>query len=136
MSDTHAIKLKMDVLNEKGNEFVSVTDLYNVSIFTDENMLKFQEREAQENTHYTDMETKVFLNNRKQTENSFLSGLFLEEISVSKKEELTSESETMNTGILLIGVFAFIIFVLAMLRYNIYRAVRRRKDADNGNLYR
>lgn len=136
MSDTHAIKLKMDVLNQKGNEYVSVTDLYNVSIFTDENMLEFQEKEAQENAYYTDTGTKVFLNNRKQTENSFLSGLFLEEISVSKKEELTSESETMNTGIFLIGVLAFIIFVLAMLRYNIYRAVRRRKDADNGNLYR
>lgn len=136
MSDTSAIELKMDVLNEKGNEFVSVTDLYDISIFTDENMLEFQNRETQENTYYADVGTKVFLDNREQTENAFLSGLFLEEVAVSKKEEFASESQTMNTGIFLIGVFVFIIFVLAMLRYNIYRRVRRRKDADNGNLYR
>lgn len=136
MSDRSNIELKMDVLNEKSNEFVSVTDLYDISIFTDENMLEFQNRETQENTYYADVGIKVFLDNREQTENAFLSGLFLEEVTVSKKEELTSESQTMNTGIFLIGVFVFIIFVLAMLRYNIYRRVRRRKDADNGNLYR
>lgn len=136
MSDRSNIELKMDVLNEKSNEFVSVTDLYDISIFTDENMLEFQNRETQENTYYADVGIKVFLDNREQTENAFLSGLFLEEVTVSKKEELTSESQTMNTGIFLIGVFVFIIFVLAMLRYNIYRRFRRRKDADNGNLYR
>lgn len=136
MSDRSNIELKMDALNEKGNAFVSVTDLYDVSIFTDENMQEFQNRETQKNTYYADVGTKVFLDNREQTENAFSSGLFLEEVAVSKKEEFTGESEAMNTGIFLIGVFVFIIFVLAMLRYNIYRTVRRKKDADNGNLYR
>ena len=51
MSDRSNIELKMDVLNEKSNEFVSVTDLYDISIFTDENMLEFQNRETQENTY-------------------------------------------------------------------------------------
>lgn len=135
MSDTNTIELNMDVLNEKGNEFVSVTDLYDVSIFTDKNMLEFQNRENQENAYYADMGTQVFLDNRVQTENTFQSNLFLEETSVSKKEEFTGESEMINIAIILIGVFVFIIFVLSMIRYNIYRMMRRKKDADNGNLY-
>lgn len=135
MNETDNIKLKMDVLNGKSNSYVSMTDLYDVNIFTDKNMLEFQNKKTKESEYFSDIGTNVFLDKWEDTESTFQANLFLEKMSISKKQEITGETKIMNIGISFIVVFVFIIFVLCMIRYNIYRMIRRRKDADNGNFY-
>lgn len=61
--------------------------------------------------------------------------LFLDEISFSKKQEVLDNTFKANEGVLFIVILVAVVFILGMVRYNIYRAIRRKKNADNSDIY-
>lgn len=135
MSETDDIKLNTDVLNANGETYVSVTDLYNVNIFTDKDMQDFKLRKEMQETYYNKISQNVFEMNGKENDTLVLSNLFMDTMTISKKQEIAGDSDAADGWILAAGLLVLAIFVLSMVHYNIYRSIRRKKDADSNNLY-
>ena len=132
--DMNRIKLNMDALiNDKGT-YSSVTDLYDVHIFTDAAMQEFRQKKEKVNDHYSGIQNNVFLA-EKQEADHLESTLFLDTVTLSKKQDVTGASLEWNQGLLACGILVFFVFLLGMIRYNTYRTIRRKKDADYGNIY-
>ncbi len=129
------IKLDMEVLRQNNETYTSVTDLYGVHIFTDTDMKEFQIRETMENSCYDGIKQTIFLDKWEGKNNLVQSSLFLKETSVSKRQEVLDNSVKTNIGMFFIGFLVLVIFILSMIRYNIYRMVRRKRDADKDNFY-
>lgn len=135
MNDTAKIELELDVLNDNNNTYVSVTDLYDVNIFTDKDMEAFQSREEQEKSNYINIQDSVFVTQTEQQNNMLYSTLFPEATAISKKQDITDKETYSNVGYAVIGIMTFVFFVLSMIQYHIYRAIRRKKDANTNNIY-
>lgn len=135
MSETDDIELNMETLSRNSGTYTSVTDLYNVRIFTDADMQELQTKEEKENSYYNHINRMMFLGKNQKERSEIQDTLFLDEISFSKKQEVLDNTSKANEGVLFIVILAGVVFVLGMIRYNIYRAIRRKKDADNGNVY-
>lgn len=135
MNETDDIELNMETLSRNSGTYTSVTDLYNVHIFTDADMQKLQTKEKEENSYYNDINRMMFLGKNQKERSEIQDALFLDEISFSKKQEVLDNTSKANEGVWFIVILAAVVFVLGMVRYNIYRAIRRKKDADNGNVY-
>lgn len=130
MENTEKIKLNLNVLNENSNTFVSVTDLYNVNIFTDSNMEEFYKNRNRAEQYYRDINQNIFIKERELKEDSLQTDLFAEEMIIAKRKELTGESLGSNFSNSFIVIMVSLVFGLIIIRYNLYRAIRRRKDAD------
>lgn len=128
------VKLNTDVLiNDKGT-YSSVTDMYDVHIFTDAAMQEFRQKKEKVSDHYNGIQNNVFLVGE-QDVNHLESTLFLNAVTLSKKQDVAADFSGWNQGLLVCGVLVFIVFLLGMIRYNTYRTIRRKKDADYSNIY-
>lgn len=128
------IQLNTDTLiNDKGT-YSSVTDMYDVHIFTDAAMQEFRQKKEKINEHYNGLKNNVFLAEKQET-NHLENTLFLNTVTLSKKQDVMSTSQGWSQGMLACGILAFFVFLLGMIRYNTYRMIRRKKDADYGNIY-
>lgn len=136
MNETRDIKLNMDVLNANGGTYVSVTDLYQVNIFTDKDMQEFELRKEQQEAYYSKISQNVFDMNWEENNTLVLPILFTDTMSISKRQEVAGDSGGVNWWLLLTCLLVLIFFVLSMIHYNIYRSIRRKKDADSNNFYR
>ena len=132
--DMNSIKLNMDVLNNGKGTYSSVTDMYDVHIFTDAAMQEFQLKEEKSNRYYSNIQNHVFLE-EEQEKSGVENTLFLDAVTLSKKQELADTSSGWNQGLLVCGILAVFVFLLGMIRYNTYRTIRRKRDADYGNIY-
>lgn len=135
MSEAKDIKLNTDVLSANGGTYVSVTDLYNVNIFTDKDMQEFELRRERQEAYYNKLSQDVFESGWEENETLVLPTLFADTMSISKRQEVVGDSSGINLWVLLACLLVLIIFVLSMIHYNIYRSIRRKKDADSNNLY-
>lgn len=135
MNETNDIELNMETLSRNGGTYTSVTDLYNVHIFTDADMQEFQTRKKEENSYYNNIDRMVFLEKEQKGKVMLQDTLFLDEISFSKKQEVLDNTFKANEGVLFIVILVAVVFILGMVRYNIYRAIRRKKNADNSDIY-
>lgn len=77
----------------------------------------------------------VFLEKEQKGKVMLQDTLFLDEISFSKKQEVLDNTFKANEGVLFIVILVAVVFILGMVRYNIYRAIRRKKNADNSDIY-
>lgn len=136
MKNEESIKLQLDALNENSDTYVSVTDLYGVTIFTNEDMEAFQARKEQEEGYYLDVQSKTFLSDVDNQDSTIQTTLFQEEMLVSKRQDIADKENYENVGYIFIGIIGLVVFVLAIIQYNIYRAIRRKRNADTDNLYR
>lgn len=135
MNETSDIQLNMDALNRNDSTYTSVTDLYNVNIFTNHNMQEFEARETEKSSELTSVSENVFVRSKENTTESVQKVLFSEEISISKKQEVSDTAAIKNNSISFLGGLGIIIFILVVVRYHIYRTIRRKKDADHDNFY-
>lgn len=134
MNDADDINLNMDVLNKNNETYTSITDLYNVHIFTDSDMEKFLKSGEERETYYTDIRKSIFLTDICESD-EIENKLFTSRLSLSKKQIVADKEDTFNKSIYLVGIMLCILFILGIVRYNIYRAIRRKKNADNGNIF-
>lgn len=134
MSDTKNIDLKTDILYENSDTYVSVTDLYNVNIFTNEFMEMFKEKENMQNRYYENIGQTVFLDEKQEEDMEVPKALFLEKMDLSKKQDVSDKQSDSMVGQLLIGLIIFVVFILSMIQYSLRRAVRRKKYADKDNI--
>lgn len=132
--DMNNIKLNMDVLNHGKGTYSSVTDMYDIHIFTDAAMQEFQLKEEKDNSYYSNIQSHVFLE-KEQEESGMEKTLFLDAVILSKKQDLGGTSLGWNQGLFVCGILAVLVFLLGMIRYNTYRKIRRKRDADYGNIY-
>lgn len=135
MNETNDIELNMETLSRNSGTYTSLTDLYSVHIFTDADMQKFEAKEKEESSYYNHANQLIFLGKKQKEKFVIQDTLFLDEISFSKKQEVLDNASKANEGVLFIVILAAIVFVLGMIRYNIYRAIRRKNNADNSNIY-
>lgn len=134
MSDAKNIDLKTDILYENSDTYVSVTDLYNVNIFTDEFVERFARKANMQKKYYENIEQTVFLDG-KQAEGENVAGtLFLEKVDLSKKQDVLDKQFDSTMGYLFIGMIVIVVFILSMIQYSLHRAVRRKKYADKDNI--
>lgn len=135
MNETDDIELNMETLSTNSGTYISITDLYNVHIFTDADMQEFQTKERKENFYYNKINQMVFLEKSRKEGFEIQNKLFLDELAFSKKQEVLDHTSKANEGIFFIVILTVVVFILGMVRYNIHRAIRRKKDADIGNFY-
>lgn len=133
MSNEKSIDLKTDILYGNSDTYVSVTDLYNVNIFTDEYMELFTKKENTQQRYYENIEQAVFLTEGEPEDVKVSETLFLEKVDLSKKQDVADKQSGFMTGYLLIGMIIFVVFILSMIQYSLSRAVRRKKYADKDN---
>ena len=135
MNETNDIELNMETLSRNSGTYISVTDLYNVHIFTNADMKEFQTKEKEESSYYNNIDRMIFLEEKQKDGFVIQDTLFLNEISFSKKQEVLDNASEAKESVLFIVILAAFVFVLGMVRYNIYRAIRRKKNADYSNIY-
>lgn len=134
MSDAKNIDLKTDILYENSDTYVSVTDLYNINIFTDEFVERFARKASTQKKYYENIEQTVFLDDKQAEGEEVLGTLFLEKVELSKKQDVLDKQFDSTMGYLLIGMSVFVVFILSMIQYSLCRAVRRKKYADKDNI--
>ncbi len=135
MNETENIELDMRILNGNDRTYTSITDLYNVHIFTDADMQEFWTKKKEEDYYYNGINRIMFLEKKQKEELAIQDKLFLDEVSLSPKQEILDSASKLNEGVLFVVILTVVVFILGMVRYNIHRAIRRKKDANIGDFY-
>lgn len=116
MNDNN-FNLNTDIVNNPDKTYTSLLDQYNVSLFTDEQIQKQQSDRAQLIRKDENVRNRIFLNREIENRNDFdYSTLFLEPLTLIKKESYVEENSDSNAFVMIGAVVILLVFFIVMIK--------------------
>lgn len=130
------LELNISVLNERGETYTSLSDLYSISVYTDRVMktaAAFQEEKAEKEKQ---MQNSIFIyKESKDNKDEELTGkLFTASFHQSRKIDYVPEEDQNIFIYISAGVLLSVVFALLMVRYG-NRRKRKRIEWNSENSY-
>ncbi len=116
--------------NKSSVTYTSLLDLYDVGdLFTEEKTALYEEKRNREKAMQSELQDYVFVSTIEDSmeEKPLTEFLFSEKIELSKIQNYNTEKENSRISIVLMIIFAFLVFSIFLLEYS-NRRKKRRKD--------